>query len=136
MKSKFASKMSYFILTFTFLIITASFLFSGFDSFKTGGVSSSDVGSVDGTPITIKEYQMALNRQVEFFSQMMGGQGMSQKQLEDLGIKQSVLSGLVQQKLILNAATQMGLVVSLDEIKNDIKNLPFFKNKEQFDVNM
>ncbi len=136
MKSKFASKISYFILTFTFLVITASFLFSGFDKFSLGGVSSSDVGSVDGTPITIKEYQMALSRQVEFFSQMMGGQGMSQKQLEELGIKQSVLSGLVQQKLILNSATQMGLVVSLDEVKNDIKNLPFFKNKDQFDVNL
>lgn len=137
MKNAFASKMSYFILTFVFLIITASFLFSGFDNFSMGGGTggSANVASVDGTPVTMKEYQMALNRQMEFYNQMMGGSGMSQKQLEDLGIKQSVLNGLIQQKLILNTAGQMGFVVSLEEAKNEIKNLQFFKKGTQFDVN-
>jgi peptidyl-prolyl cis-trans isomerase D len=134
MKNAFASKMSYFILTFIFLIITASFLFSGFDNFSIGG--GKNVATVDGTPITIKEYQMALNRQVEFFNQMMGGKGMTQKQLEQMGIKQSVMNGLIQQKLISNTADSLGLVVSLNEIKNEIKNLPYFKRNEQFDVNM
>jgi peptidyl-prolyl cis-trans isomerase D len=135
MKNAFASKMSYFILTFIFLIIIASFLFSNFDNFGMSG-GAKQVGSVDGTPITVKEYQMALSRQVEFFNQMMGGSGMTQKQLEEMGIKQSVLNGLVQQKLILNAAEQMGFVVSLEEVKNEIKNLPYFKTNNQFDVNL
>ncbi len=134
MKNAFASKVSYFILTFVFLIITASFLFSGFDNFSMG--TSNTVASVDGTPITIKEYQTALTRQVEFFNQMMGGQGMTQKQLEEMGIKQSVLNGLIQQKLILNTADQLGFVVSLDEVKNEIKNMPYFKTNNQFDVNL
>lgn len=135
MRNAFASKMSYFILTFIFLIITASFLFSGFDNFSGVG-GSKNVASVDGTPITIKEYQTALSRQVEFFAQMMGGKGMTQKQIEEMGIKQSVLNGLIQQKLIKNAADQMGIVVSLPEIKNEIKELPYFKRNEQFDVNL
>jgi peptidyl-prolyl cis-trans isomerase D len=67
---------------------------------------------------------------------MMGGQGMSQKQLEEMGIKQSVLNGLVQQKLILNSADQMGFVVSLEEVKNEIKSMPYFKTNNQFDVNL
>jgi len=134
MKNAFAGKISYFILTFLFLIIIASFLFSGFDSFSTG--STQTVATVDGTPITTKEYQSALNRQVEFFNQMMGGSGMTQKQMEEMGIKQSVLNGLIQQKLVLNAADQMGLVVSLDEVKNEIRSLPYFKTNNQFDVNL
>jgi peptidyl-prolyl cis-trans isomerase D len=134
MKNAFANRISYFILTFIFLIITASFLFSGFDNFSLG--TASNIATVDGTPITIKEYQIALNRQVEFFNQMMGGQGMTQKQLEEMGIKQSVLNGLIQQKLILNTADQMGFVVSLEEVKNEIKNLPYFKTNNQFDVNL
>jgi peptidyl-prolyl cis-trans isomerase D len=133
MKNAFAGKVSYFILTFIFLIITASFLFSGFDNFSMGAAQT--VGMVDGTPITIKEYQSALNRQVEFFNQMMGG-SMTQQQMEQMGIKQSVLNGLVQQKLILNTADQMGFVVSLNEIKNEIKNMPYFKTNNQFDVNL
>lgn len=99
MKNALANKMSYFILTFIFLIIIASFLFSNFDNFSMGTGTSKSVATVDGTPITTREYQMALNRQVEFFNQMMGGNGLTQKQLEDMGIKQSVLNGLIQQKL-------------------------------------
>ncbi len=135
MRNAFASKMSYFILTFIFLVIIASFLFSGFDKFSSMG-GGKNVASIDGTPITTKEYQIALNRQVEFFNQMMGGKGISQKQLEEMGIKQSVLNGLIQQKLIGNLAEQMRLIVSLDEIKNEIKNLSYFKRNEQFDVNL
>lgn len=136
MKNAFASKMSYFILTFIFLIITASFLFSGFDNFSMGGVGGKNVATVDGTQITIKEYQIALNRQVEFFNQMMGGKGMTQKQLEEMGIKQSVMNGLIQQKLIANTAENLGFIVSLEEVKAEIKNLPYFKTNEQFDVNL
>ncbi len=126
--------MSYFILMFIFLIIIASFLFSGFENFSMG--SSKHVASVDGTPITTKEYRMALNRQVEFFNQMMGGNGMSEKQMEQMGIKESVLNSLIQLKLILNTADQMGFVVSLDEVKNEIRNMPYFKTNNQFDVNL
>jgi peptidyl-prolyl cis-trans isomerase D len=137
MKNAFASKMSYFVLTFIFLIIIASFLFSGFDKFSLGGLGK-NVATVDGTPITSREYQMALSRQIEFFNQMMGGQGkgLTNKQLEEMGIKQSILNSLIQQKLILNTANDMKFVVSTDEIKTEIKNMPFFKTKDQFDVNL
>jgi len=134
MKNAIAGKVSYFILTFVFLIIIASFLFGGFGNISIG--TSQNVAEVDGTPINFREYQTALNRQVEFFNQMMGGSGMTQKQMEEMGIKQSVLNGLIQQKLILNAADELGFVVSLDEIKNEIKNLPYFQTNGQFDVNL
>lgn len=136
MKTTFANKISYFILLFLFLIIIASFLFSNFDNFSMGTGGGGNVGSVDGTPITQKEYQSALTRQVEFFNQMMGGNGLNQKQLEEMGIKQSVFNALIQQKLILNAADQVGFVVSLEEVKNEIKNMPYFKTNNQFDVNL
>jgi peptidyl-prolyl cis-trans isomerase D len=136
MKNAFASKISYFILTFIFLVITASFLFSGFDKFSLGSTSKF-VATVDGNPISPKEYQMALNRQVEFFNQMMGGKGaLTSKQLEEMGIKQSVLNGLIQQKLIINTADQIGFAVSLDEVKTEIKNMPYFKTQDRFDVNL
>ncbi len=134
MKATAANKMSYFILMFIFLIIIASFLFSGYDKFSMG--SSKHVAEVDGTPISTKEYRTALARQVEFFNQMMGGNGMSEKQMEQMGIKDSVLNSLIQLKLILNTADKMGFVVSLDEVKNEIRNMTYFKTNNQFDVNL
>ena len=133
MKNAVANKVSYFILTFIFLIIIASFLFSNFDNFSLG--SSQQVASVDGTPVTTKEYSNAFNRQLEFYNQMMGGSGMTQKQIEEMRVKESVLNELIQQKLVLNTANQIGLVVSLDEIKSEIKSMSYFKTNDQFDVN-
>jgi len=99
-------------------------------------VGAKNVASVDGTEISIREYQNALTRQVEFFGQMMGGNTLTQKQIEEMGIKQSVISGLIQQKLVLNAANKMGIHISLDEVKGEIKSLPYFNRNEQFDVNL
>lgn len=133
MRNALANKMSYFILSFLFLIIIASFLFSGFDKLGMGG--SNEVASVDGTPITAREYQTALNRQVEFFNQMMGG-NLTQQQLEQMGIKKTVLDTLIQQKLMLNAAGKLGMTISLDEVKDTIKKLPYFQTNGQFDVSL
>lgn len=139
MKNVFAGRASYFILTFLFAVIIASFLFTGIDGFNSGlgmGGGASNVATVDGTPITSREYQMALQRQVEFFNQMMGENGLTQKQLEEMGIKQNVLNQLIQQKLIQNTADQMGFVVSIEEVKNEIRNLPYFQTNGRFDVNL
>lgn len=133
MRNALANKMSYFILSFLFLIIIASFLFSGFDGI--GNVGSNEVANVNGTPITTKEYQTALNRQVEFFNQMMGG-NLTQAQLEQMGIKKTVLDTLIQQKLMLNAADKIGFAISLDEVKAEIKKLPYFQTNGQFDVSL
>ncbi|MFA5583733.1 MAG: SurA N-terminal domain-containing protein [Bacteriovoracaceae bacterium] len=136
MRNTVANKMSYFILSFLFLIIIASFIFTGFDGgISMGGPSSNEVASVDGTPITTREYQTALNRQVEFFNQMMGG-NLTQAQLEQMGIKRTVLDSLIQQKLMLNAAEKMGFVISLEEVKEEIKKLPYFQTNGQFDVSL
>lgn len=60
---------------------------------------------------------------------------MTQKQIEEMRVKESVLNELIQQKLVLNTADQIGLVVSLDEIKSEIKSMSYFKTNDQFDVN-
>lgn len=131
MKNSFVSKFSTFFLSAIFLTIIVSFLFGNYDNFT--AASSQDVASVDGYPITQREYQMRLSQQVEFFSQMMGGQ-MTQQQMEQMGLKDTVLSGLVQQKLLLEAGEKMGLTLSRDELKEEIKKLPYFVTGNQFDV--
>ncbi|MFA7614879.1 MAG: SurA N-terminal domain-containing protein, partial [Candidatus Caldatribacteriota bacterium] len=133
MRNAFANKMSYFILSFLFLLIIASFIFTGFNGVGIG--SSREVANVDGTPITTREYQTALNRQIDFFNQMMGG-NLTQAQLEQMGIKKTVLDTLIQQKLMLNAAGKIGFAISQDEIKAEIKKLPYFQSNGQFDVSL
>jgi DNA repair exonuclease SbcCD ATPase subunit len=129
MKNSLVTKLSTFFLSLIFLLIVVSFLFGNYDGFT--AASSQDVASVDGLPVTTREYQMRLSQQVEFFSQMMGGQ-MTQQQMEQMGIKDTVLSGLVQQKLLLSTGRKMGLALSEAELKDEIKKLKeTLKQKEE-----
>ena len=132
MKNTLVTKFSTFFLSLIFLLIVVSFLFGDYNNFSTA--SSQDVASVNGLPVTQREYQMRLTQQVEFFSQMMGGQ-MTQAQMEQMGVKDTVLGGLVQQKLLLSTGLDMGLTMSEAELKQEIKKLPYFLTNGKFDVN-
>lgn len=132
MKNTVVSKFSTFFLSLIFLLIVVSFLFGDYNNFTTA--SSQDVASVNGLPVTQREYQMRLSQQVEFFSQMMGGQ-MTQQQMEQMGIKDTVLGGLVQQKLLLSNGLDMGITMSESDLKEEIRKLPYFQTNGKFDVN-
>lgn len=113
-------------------IIVLSFMFTGYQSMQAG--SPNAIGKVGDLPIKPEEYQQEYNRQIEFYKQMMGGE-ISAKQIEAMGIKQAVLRNLVQRKLMVKFATDMGAYPSEEEIKAEIKSLPYFQTNGQFDIN-
>jgi peptidyl-prolyl cis-trans isomerase D len=133
MQKTFRSKASAFILTIIFGLIGVSFLFGNFDNYS--GPTARDVGSVNGLVITVREYQTRLEQQAQFFAQMTG-QALTPAQMQQMGIKENVLSQIVQQKLILSHALGLGFVAGEKELKEEIKKLPYFQREGKFDVNM
>ncbi len=133
MNKSFVSKASTVALSLIFMLIIVSFLFGDFN--QRGQISAKDVGSVDGLVITPREYQMRLAQQVEFFGQMMGG-SLTQQQIEQMGLKETVLSGIIQQKLLVTTGRKMGLVLSENEVKEEIRKLPPFQQNGQFNVTL
>lgn len=113
-------------------IIILAFMFTGYQQFEGGG-SVSSVGSVGGQPIKVEEYQQEYNRQIEFYKQIMGGE-ISAKQLETLKIKESTIKNIVQRKLMTKFAKDLGTFPSDEEVKAEIKALPYFQSNGQFDV--
>jgi len=113
-------------------IIVLSFMFTGYQSMQAG--SPNAIGKVGDLPIKPEEYQQEYNRQIEFYKQMMGGE-ISAKQIEAMGIKQSVIKNIVQRKLMVKFAADMGAFPSEEEVKNEIKSLPYFLTNGQFDIN-
>lgn len=138
MKNLFTGTFAKFLLGTIFGIIILSFALTGFQRANRGGGNShgDSVADVDGTPITVREYQTALNRQLEFFSQMSGGQQLTSQQIEQFGIKQSVLANLVNQKLMVNLVSKIGLNPSKTELAAYIQDLPYFKTNNVFNVDM
>lgn len=126
------SKKSGVFATVLIGIIILAFMFTGYQTFEQQGTVGS-VGSVDGMPIKPEEYQQEYNRQIEFYKQIMGGD-LTQKQLEGMKIKESVIKNIVQRKLMTKFAKELGVYPSNEEVKAEIKALPYFQTNGQFDV--
>jgi peptidyl-prolyl cis-trans isomerase D len=100
------------------------------------GGGSDEVANVDGSTVSLREYSMAMQRQLEFFSQMTGGNPLTAEQIEQFGIKNSVLNSLINQKLMTNLVSKMGLSPGKEEIIEEIKKLPYFQTNGQFNVEL
>lgn len=114
-------------------IIVLSFMFTGYESLRSGGSSPDTVGKVGDLPIKSEEYQQEFNRQIEFYKQMMGGE-ISAKQIEAMKIKESTLKNIVQRKLMVKFASDLGAYPSEEEVKAEIKGLSYFQTNGQFDI--
>jgi peptidyl-prolyl cis-trans isomerase D len=133
LSQKFTSKTSYFIAAFFIGAIIVSFVMSGLDGMN----SRTDiVAKVDDITVSTREYNGALNQQLNFYSQMMGGKPLTAQQIKQFQIKENVLNGLIQQKLLISLAQNIGIEASLEEIKNEIKGQNYFQREGKFDVNL
>ena len=122
---------SVFVTVFIGLIIL-TFMFTGYQQFEGGG-SVSSVGSVGGKPIQVEEYQQEYNRQLEFYKQITGGD-LTAKQVESFKIKEAAIKNIVQRKLMAKLAKDLGTFPSDEEVKAEIKALPYFLTNGQFDI--
>lgn len=128
-----SDKISYFFLSFIMLAIIVSFAFTGFEGISGG---SNSVATVDGTPITKTEYNRAYEQLLARYSQSLGkGKSLTRKQIKDFRIQEQALNQIIRQKYLLNYANQMGLKASPSEVKDRIKEYPFFQTSGSFDVN-
>ena len=131
MQKSLTSKIATFVLSTVFILIIVSFLFGDYNN--SGSASPQDVASVDGLSITPREYQMRLSQQIDFFNQMMGGK-VTPAQIQQMGIKETVLGQLIQSKLVLSFGLKNGMSLSESEVKEEIKRLPYFQREGKFDV--
>jgi peptidyl-prolyl cis-trans isomerase D len=125
------NKTASFFVTLLIGLIILSFMFTGYQSLQQG--SPNAIGKVGDLTIKPEEYQQEYNRQIEFFKQMMGGE-ITAKQIEQMGIKQSTLKNLIQRKLMIKFATDMGTFPSHEEVISEVKSLPYFQTNGQFDL--
>jgi hypothetical protein len=127
-----SNKFSYIAISVIMGAIIISFVLTGFQGF---GNNPNEVASVGGTTISASEYNQMLNMQLSRYSEMMGGKSLTNQQIKQMKIRESVLQGLIQQKHMLNFANKLGFGASQKHIKEDIKNSKFFQTGDKFDVN-
>ncbi len=110
------------IVVFGFIILT--FIFWGF--YHKEDFSQGRPISVNGEEISTQDFNRAFQNRMNQFSQFYGGKKMSGG-MEEL-IRKQTAKGLVMRLAMAQEADSLGLIISDEDIKEEIKNYQAFKN--------
>ena len=94
-----------------------------------------NVAKVGDTKITIQEFQNAYQRTFNEYSQILGGE-LESEQAKSLGIDKIALKGLIQKAQLQNFATELGLIITDQEVIQTITQDPNFQKNGAFDENL
>lgn len=123
------------IIKIVFVIIVLSFvgtmfLVWGVGSDGTGG-GGGYAAKVNGTRISLEEYQSAYQR-VRGMYQQIYGQSIPPEMEKMLGLKKVALDGLVDNLLAMKEARSLGIKVSKDDVSASIEAMPMFQKDGKF----
>lgn len=137
MLSLIRRKKQSFVIKFVFIIIVLSFVGTiflvwgqGSDGF--GGGKGAYAAKVNGTRISIQDYQNAYGRIKDMYQQIYG-QSIPPEMEKMLNLKKVALDGLIDNLLAMKEAKSLGIKVSKDDISNSIEAMPVFQKNGKFD---
>lgn len=116
------------------LIIAVAFVITMGWGFGTSRAGKKDyVAKINGESITVDDFQSSYKTTVAFYRKMMGDK-FSEEQLQKMHLKENTVKSLVDKKLWLQAAREMGISVSDDELHHLIVENEYFQKNKVFDL--
>lgn len=124
------------IIKLVFVIIVLSFIGTIFLVWGKGsdGVSGGKSGyaaKVNGSKITLEQYQNAYQRIRNMYQQIYG-QSIPAEMEKMLNLKKVALDGLIDDVLVTKEAKSMGIKVSMEEVAGAIEAMPMFQKDGKF----
>jgi len=110
-------------------IIVLAFVFMGAGSFNAGRTTKA--ASVNGEPISIREYQQAYQRIIDRLRQQFGDR-FNNDMLEMFNVKQQAMNQVVETELLRQTARKYNLQVAPAELAETITRIPAFQKNGQF----
>ncbi len=119
-----------FFTKVTVVLLACLLIFMGIGNLLSGDDEKEEVARVGKEVITSGEYKSLYQN----YGKQISGSDASREQVKKL--KYDLLNGLIEQKLLFNLTSELGLTVGEESIKNHIKNTKYFQNdKGEFDKN-
>ncbi|RLQ23111.1 peptidylprolyl isomerase [Seongchinamella sediminis] len=115
-------------------VIVVAFAGFGLESILLGGGNNS-VAEVNGEQISPLELQQAVDNQKRQLISMMG-ENIDPTMLDDQRLSQQAMQSLIQRKLLLQSAEDMGLTVSAGQVGAVVASMEQFKLDGQFSPDM
>jgi len=127
-------KRHWIIIFFVFIIAAVFALFVGSGKFRDQG--SAEVAEINGEIISQREFAVQYQRAVERYREMLKG-SLTEEMIKGLNIKGNLIEELIQKKLLVQEARNLGLMASDDDVANQLTKVPAFQvagrfNKEQY----
>jgi peptidyl-prolyl cis-trans isomerase D len=119
-----------FFTKVTVVLLACLLIFMGIGNLLSGDDEKEEVARVGKEVITSDEYKSLYQN----YGKQISGSDASREQVKKL--KYDLLNALIEQKLLFNLTSDLGLTVGEESIKNHIKNTKYFQNdKGEFDKN-
>lgn len=111
-------------------VIIAAFALFGIEHFMRGGQEAS-VASVNGQEISQQRLQQAYQAQRQRLQDMFG-ENFNPEMFPEARMKQQILEDMIQQELLLQAATDAGLRIGDEQLASMIREVPQFQKDGKF----
>ena len=108
------------------VLLIISFAAWGIGDMITGSGLSTDVASVGDTKITAQQFNTSFRNQVERLRRLLGPD-VDSAQARQLGVVESTLEGLISRRLLNLYASENGILVGDDQIRQRIQAEPAFQ---------
>lgn len=113
------------------ILIVPSFAFFGVQSYSSFMSEEPKMATVDGHPITQREYDQARRNQLDQYRQMMGAQ-FDAAALDTPAMRQRLLDQLIDQRLLAAVAADNRFSVSDETLRNTIASNPAVQDDGRF----
>ncbi|OQX61800.1 MAG: hypothetical protein B5M56_08220 [Desulfococcus sp. 4484_241] len=113
-------------------LIILAFIFLGIGNFRNRQNATAAI--VNGERITAREYQDSYQRLLNIYRRQFGDA--VDRIIDKLNLKQQAMDRLIANRLILQKARQLGIVVSEEELARSISSMPVFQNNGRFDKSL
>ena len=110
--------------------IVVVFIFWGAGTFKSPHLQ--EAAEVNGTPILLTAYMRQFQELVKQYQERTGGE-LTEEMIKAMHVKEMALNRLIDETLLLQAGEHLGLKVSDVELREEIRNYPFFQTAGKFD---
>jgi peptidyl-prolyl cis-trans isomerase D len=111
-------------------LIVLAFVFVGTGTYNSG--KASKIGSVNGSPITINDYQTAYYNILGNLRQQFGGQ-LNDEIIKMFNVQQQAIDQVIEAELMRQAAERVDIIVSNQELIESITRIPAFQEQGIFD---
>ncbi len=121
------------IIKFFLGIIVIVFVFLGVGSMKAG--KHNQVATVNDQAITLAEYRDAYQRMIQRLQQQFGS-SLDDDLIKSLNVKQLAVNSLIDQKILELEAEKLNIIVSDEELKQDLLSIKAFQRDGVFDMDL